>query len=666
MYRFILWLVLAISTPLALLAQKKTTPNKDTAHVSMEEVVVISQQNLSQKMEKPLSSLDNYLEKSSLINMVRRGSYAWEPFINGMSSERSVITIDGMRIYGACTDKMDPVTSYVEITNLAKANIHSGSAGTIGGATIAGSLDLVRKKSYFGDKQWKGIAFTGFETNNRQWIAGAGTSIIRPRFYMDVDATGRKAENYAAGGQKEVLYSQYAKYNVSSVAAYKLGEHRHVEASLIYDHALDVGYPALPMDVATAKAFIGSVEYVQHHLSPTILLSKTKLYYNDVTHIMDDTKRPIVPIRMDMPGWSKTAGFYSVLQGKVANHEWNATLSGHHNYSLAEMTMFSNDSTRKDMFMLTWPGVNTEYGDLALKDIIAINDDWKATVSVGVGVHHNKIANTFGWESLQIFYPGLKQSKTRILKRLSAALEHKGEQFIYSLALAYGERAPSVSEGYGFYLFNSSDRFDYIGNPRMKNEKSGNATLTATYAGTKLSAKFSGAYFYIKDYIIGKIQPGLSPMTIGGNGIKRYEQLPYATIFNSALDVNYYLTEKLTWSNRCSYRRGIGSDGINLPLMQPFSYNSGLTYAHSSFTADANVSGAVKHTAYSADYGERPLPSYAVINLSAAKRFAFKQQSLLVKAGVENLLDTYYTTFSDWNRVPRMGRNFFINLLWNY
>ena len=44
--------------------------------------------------------------------MVKRGSYAWEPLINGMATERTVITIDGMRIFGACTDKMDPITSY--------------------------------------------------------------------------------------------------------------------------------------------------------------------------------------------------------------------------------------------------------------------------------------------------------------------------------------------------------------------------------------------------------------------------------------------------------------------------------------------------------------------------------------------------------------------------
>ena len=33
-----------------------------------------------------------------------------------------------------------------------------------------------------------------------------------------------------------------------------------------------------------------------------------------------------------------------------------------------------------------------------------------------------------------------------------------------------------------------------------------------------------------------------------------------------------------------------------------------------------------------------------------------------MKLGVENILDTYYSTYSDWNNFPRQGRNIFINL----
>ena len=184
------------------------------------EVVVISNATArSMKDSKALGSLDNYLKNSSSVNMVRRGAYAWEPLLNGMATERSVITVDGMRIYHACTDKMDPVTSYVENTNLSKANINDGQSGAEHGGTIAGSIDLVRRKSGFKTfPKFGGSAFAGFESNNMQQIYGATLNYGSPNFFTDVDFTYRDAENYKAGQRSglssEVLYSQFTKYNL--------------------------------------------------------------------------------------------------------------------------------------------------------------------------------------------------------------------------------------------------------------------------------------------------------------------------------------------------------------------------------------------------------------------------------------------------------------------
>ena len=76
-------------------------------------------------------SVDEYLATSDNISFIKRGAYAWEPMLNNMNTERSSITIEGMHIFGACTDKMDPVTSYVETNNLSKIDIHSGQEGAI-------------------------------------------------------------------------------------------------------------------------------------------------------------------------------------------------------------------------------------------------------------------------------------------------------------------------------------------------------------------------------------------------------------------------------------------------------------------------------------------------------------------------------------------------------
>jgi len=127
--------------------------------VSLEEVIVISNGELqNQLQDKPLSSVDQHLEKSSKVNMVKRGNYAWEPAMNNMQSERLSLTIDGMQIFGACTDKMDPITSYADVSNLSAIHVNSGQQGTENGATIGGSIDLKLQKSYF-DKELRSFGF---------------------------------------------------------------------------------------------------------------------------------------------------------------------------------------------------------------------------------------------------------------------------------------------------------------------------------------------------------------------------------------------------------------------------------------------------------------------------------------------------------------------------
>ncbi|MCO5258771.1 MAG: TonB-dependent receptor [Crocinitomicaceae bacterium] len=638
---------------------------------NLDEIVIFSKKTVADKMAKPLSGIEGFLSKIDAVNLIQRGGYASEPLINGMSTERSVITIDGMRIYGACTDKMDPVTSYVEITNLEKATVHGGANNSSTGASIAGSMDLVRKKAGFGENNFNGMVFLGIESNNLQKIAGTSLSYSLPKFYTDVDFTFRDAANYKAGGRKEVLYSQYTKFNTAANLGVKLGEHNQLEGTFIYDHALNVGYPALPMDVSTAKALIGSIEYSQHHITEKLHLWRTKIYYNDVTHIMDDSKRPIVPIRMDMPGWTKTIGFYSLLEGfdETNSIDWQFNLSGHHNQSIAEMTMYPNDPNENEMFMLTWPGVNTTYVDAYGKATFTLTENWKADLNAGLGIHHNQLYDDFGYKSLAIFYPLLEPQKTRILPRGAVNFKYskyKKNYWEYIAGIGYSERAPSVSEGYGFYLFNSFDKYDYVGNPLMKNEQSISFNTSASFITSKVTLKLAANYFFLMNYIIGKPDSNLSAMTIGANGVKLYNQLKNAHLLNGSLTIEYQFVKHWNWNNRISYRRGIGDRNLNLPMIQPFSYTSSVACNYGGFAGQLEVVGATKQVDYSSDFGETPVSAYAIINFSAAYKISVKRHQLTFKAGIENILDTYYSTFADWNRIPRMGRNFFANIVWGF
>lgn len=629
----------------------------------LKEIIVIGKKTqVFEKQTKSLSTVDEYLQKSSRVGMIKRGAYAWEPIINSMPTERTLVTIDGMRIFGACTDKMDPVTSYVEVSNLSEATICSGQEGACFGTTIGGSIDLKRMKNTFRDTTWNFNLNTGFETNNAQKITGLAIDYADSLFYVATDFMFRDADNYRAGNNKEVQFSQFRKLNLSQTIGYKTSELSFLEASVIYDKATNVGYPALPMDVSLAQALITSLKYEYKPVDNLIKNWETKIYFNTITHKMDDTKRPNVAIHMDMPGWSKTYGYYSKVEAQKGNHHFLVNLNSFLNNSLAEMTMYPNNPNENPMFMLTWPDVDTFYNGIFLEDNYAFNCHSSLRVSASFGVHSNKIKSQFGLESLQIFYPEMKDTRTRFLKNVSTNYTITHGKFQYGVGAGYGERAPSVSEAYGFYLFNSFDGFDQIGNPNLKNEKALEGNAFVSFKNEKWTLKAETYYFHIMDYIISRPNSSFIPMTIGANGVKVYTALDYATIYNVSLSNDYRINDKINWNMKFIITKGIDSDKMNLPFMSPFSYSTNVSYFDKKITADLTLLGNGIQNDFSPFYGEDKTPDFAVLNANFGYKFKWNRSKLLTKIGVENILDTNYSTYLDWNNLPQKGRNFFVNI----
>ncbi|TXD72411.1 TonB-dependent receptor [Aequorivita antarctica] len=631
--------------------------------IHLNEVIVISasKQLDHQKQRKPLSTLDEFLESSLSVNMVKRGAYAWEPTMNDMASERLAVTIDGMQIFGACTDKMDPITSYVDVSNLSEAQIGSGQQGAAFGNTIGGGINLKLDKSNFKPTGWTSSLESAYESNNKMRVFGGELNYSDEKFYLNTDAIYRKAYNYYAGGDKEVLFSQFEKYNFSINSGYKLAEDKSISATLIYDEANDVGYPALTMDVSLARAVIGSVSFNQDTLLGNFTNWESKLYYNNIKHTMDDTKRPDVLIHMDMPGWSETAGFYSQLNFNKEKNHFFFKLDGFYNKSYAEMTMYPTNSNEPLMFMLTWPDVRTKDVGFYAEDHISFEKS-SLKLSTRLAYHSNTVADDFGLNSLKIFYPEMDKTNTRFLKSFSAQYHKMLNDFHLNGGLSYGERAPSVSEGYGFYLFNSFDNHDYIGDPDLNTESSADANISVIYKKPTFEITAGANYFHIFNYIIGVVDNSLSTMTIGADGVKIYTNLDYAQLFNASLSGRYNISNAFKLSANVSYHRGVDNESENLPLISPLSYTSALDFYKNQYSASLSVDGAGEQINYNPAYGETKTAAYATLSASFGKRFFINKNDLFVKTGIENILDTNYSSYTDWNNIPRMGRNLYLTI----
>lgn len=639
--------------------------SKKDSIIRLKEVVVAEKFRKKQiQSDVKLScSVDEYLATSDNISFIKRGAYAWEPMLNNMNTERSTITIEGMHIFGACTDKMDPVTSYVETNNLSKIDVHSGQEGGMHGATIAGGIDLKRKRVAFSEEpNYGGSAQVGFQQNNAHRFGMADLYYSSEKFVADGTAAYRKAESYKDGHGNKVKHSQFEKYNTSLGLAYKTSELSALKADAIFDVAKDVGYPALPMDTWLARALISSLSFKQLFEEGMLKVWDSKFYFNAIEHYMDDTTRPENLVHMDMPGWTTTYGLTSKILLKKDNYTADIQLNGYSNYSLAEMTMYPKDRSKVNGFAFTWPGVTTNYGGLSFSNQWELTDREQFTLGGTLGVHHNHIEYL---DFIRVFNQNTADSpenKVRFLPSLHATYQLKLAPFTLSMGTGYGHRAPSVSEAYGYYIYNSFDRYDYIGTPNLKNEISYELNGSLSYENQALIVEAKVNHFYIENYILGKILRIAFPMNAASVGVKKYEALEHAKIFNASLNLSYHFLEHFQWKGSLNYAKGTDFEGENLPFIRPLSYQSSLQYNQGRLGTTFSFNGDFTQTAYSPQYGEDRTPAYIVYNLSANYRFPIGKQTLRWEVGVENILDNHYSTYADWGNIPRMGRNIFTSV----
>ena len=630
---------------------------------NLDEVVIVSEAGRGRKrsVKGQVASIDEHLSELKNVNLVRRGSYAWEPVVNNMQTERLSTTIDGMKIFYACTDKMDPVTSYVESGNLQSISLNSGLDGNPQATgNIGGSLDLKLRKAGFDSDAFHASASTGHEWNGHVQVYGADAALSSHRTYLNTGAFFRHAGNYKVGGGDELQFSQFQKVNVFTNTGLRLAEKDMLEAAFIFDRATDVGYPALNMDVAKAEGLITSLSY--KHLFAGASW-ETKAYYNHITHEMDDTKRPDVAIHMDMPGKSWTAGVYSLLTTSHKQHDLALNFDLYYNRLFADMTMYPGGAA--PMYMVTWPDVGTLNTGLALTDVIRFpsfggTEGGLLRLSAKVAWQQQRLNNEEGYHALKVFFPGMTDAYHQTTGRIAANYNFSIFKFLNcSIGAGWGSRAPTVTEAYGYYLNNTFDQYDYIGNPSLKNESAVELNGTIKWYPTeRVNVTLDGNVFLFSNYIIGQFETRLSPMTIGAEGVKVYGNISHATIANVSLTWDWQITEQLRWNKKVSYSSGRDADGDPLPLISPISWQSEWIYQHQRFQAQATIKGNARQNNYGEKYGETAAKAWTIVNLSAAYQFS----SITVRAGIENLFDKKYATYADWNHIPQKGRNIYMNL----
>ena len=607
-----------------------------------------------------ISSTEDMMSRMEGVNLIRRGAFGMEPTLRSYSAGQINMMVNGMRMYGACTDKMDPISSYIEPGNLSKLQVHQGAGSSAMGSTVGGSINFELKEASFHCHNKPQVnVYMQYSSVNHATNSGFNLNINHNNIATRLSGAYRKANDYQNGYNQTVKYTAYEKFNINSSTAVKLGQKHTVLLDVIYDKGINIGYPALPMDVSLAEAFIGSLTHRTTIKKWNDAIIESKVYYNTVSHYMDDTKRPETVIHMDMPGWSNTKGFYSKFHYQKGRHLLQLRADGHRAYTRADMTMYPKNE--KEMFMQTLPGNYLNNVGISAQYKYQITTKYFAGVNYRQDYFEQRAIDEVGILQWAGFGFDVKKSRSNWLNSLGLNFGREVKKWQSVLTLAHGKRLPTSNERMGFYLFNRADGYDYLGKYDLLPEQALQADFKNTFVFKKVTLGATLFYHHINQYIYAHVINGYSAMTIGARGVKTYRNIDYATLTGFESSVKFRVM-KLWYQGNVRYTHGSLSNGLVMQQVPPLKILSALRYQNDSIQIQIEHAFAANQNRINPEFGEIATRNWHTFTARFSYLKKVGDSVFQLNLAVENIFNTYYREHLDWGKIPQPGRNFVVGL----
>lgn len=635
------------------------TVKPDTSGVpefSVDEVIIYGENDRS-KEKIPFGSPESALKNLSGIHLISRGPLGMEPLINGFGDGAVSVTVDGMKIHGACVDKMDPVSSYIEPENLGKISTLTGHTGS----ATAGGINFVTLKPDF-STPLSVMSDNFYESNGSGTKTGTVVNYASGDFALRSSFTWRRFSDYYAGKNVYIQNSSFTKMNYKADASYRIFDENIITLSYLGDDASDVGYPALIMDARSAKAAVTSITIAGDTWSALPGNNSLKLYYNRVNHLMDDYDRPLSEINsrivmpgmyMPMTGSFETAGilFGTVISNNASVFSVNLGLS--RQSSFADMKMISTNPGTPEMYLVNIGDAEEESGVLSFSYNTEIADDIYTTITGGVEQSFRELRREDAAALNTIYEPDFTPTAGYLLPSLSAEARYiYSSELTAGLQISYNTRAPLFTESYGYFLFNPMDNAFYAGNSRLKKEQSMRFSFETVRSFDHLDLTLKAFHLRFYGFIAGEFLSD-DRFMIASIPFKQYINAgeAYTNGITALAEYDYHSFDgalSVTWQEGYSaYFKD------NLPFMSPVNAELAVRYSEENWYAKISAYGTLRQKKVSrALSNEKELPGYLLLNTEAAYTVS---DQMLFYLTVENILDAYYVTRFTVNNFPGRG-----------
>ncbi len=621
---------------------------------------------LDANRDKWLNSTDDILKRFAGVEMMQRANFATEPTIRGSSAGQIGVTIDGMKIFHACVDRMDPVSAYVEVENLESLELSKGSFDLSNQQTIGGSLNFVTQKANYKSPFYINME-SGFESVSRLKRMRGKLNFSSGLWALRVSASLKKSSDYYAGDGRQIYNSGYSKNNYALNLSRKIGETSSLKFNYIGDNAWDIGYPALIMDATKTKSHIASIDFNKTDISKHWNSLSTKIYYTRVEHWMDDyarseeeiKKREIMP-NMYMPMFGKSETMGLILKSTLMisdNQILKLTTDYYRLAAFADMKMYALDNAIAPAYLVNIPRIYTNNYALTADHQWFLSQNTRLRTNFRLDYSTRTLDDEFGKRLLNAYWNKSNLDKNYFIGGISANIERILDAYnTFNLKLASSQRLPTHMENYGYLLFNVLDGYFYTGSPNLQPEHSLQIETDWKFNSSKFNSKTSIYFSRINNYINGKLLD---------DEFKVYANFDHVYISGIENSFAIKLNRRLNLNNTFSYTFGYNPVlDEHLPYIPPFSGNFSLSWQADNYWLEAATRyAASQNNIAQKTTREDVTPGFVLFNIRSRIKFFTNWE---LKLGIENILDKKYHDHLSINNLPGRGRNIYAGISFNY
>jgi iron complex outermembrane receptor protein len=588
---------------------------------------------------------------------------------------------------------MDPAVAHVDVDDISNIELVKGPYALQYGPGFGGVVNMKTFKPL--PRKEFGInvnGMMGYESNwngfkNRLSVDGGNDKV-----FFSLSGNMKKYGDYADGNGEEIQ-SSFERYNYTAQLGVSPFRNNYLIIAYDQSYGKNVMFPALPMDERSDNTRLVSLDYKAVQVSETINEFNAKIYFSDVSHLMDNKQRP----------FSDTVVAVSDIQARTYGFKFNADFSfGENNFvggTDYEHILKDGDRTKTRILEPTMP-VMTEklWNDADIQNM-------------GLYLLYNRPLGDFQLDAaLRLDLNKARSGELKLVKMGNEVYYNSdvdsdytnfsfsfggryvfSDKFMLRLALGRGVRSPDMNERYIILLPIGYDNYDYLGNPALKPESNHQADLSVKLDLPSAGIIEAGIFFsYITDFITAELVPEsiARPQTKGVYGVKRFTNEDH--VYLRGFEVSYRSPLENKWGLNASLActRGVnpeatayiiedgqvvGTETVKndpLPEIPPLEGNIDIYYRFfkGKFIPALNIRMVAKQGFISEAYMESETPGFTLLNFRLSYAI---NNSLRLTGGVANMLDKAY--YEHLNRriiggggnLYEPGRLFYINVYFN-